>query len=152
WSSDVCSSDLKFIPDFAPPIAGPATVNLTSIVFASESTSLTSSPLRMRVPPPAAPPRSEFITVQPSASVSGSFQWITISGFFSSYFLSNSFIKYGKLRATSHRLGRMILFFEKALDSDGKYKKLVRGLYLFYVKFMARKSFQKKIGRASCRE
>ena len=75
----------KLIPDFAPPIAGPETVNFTSIVLANESTSFLSRPLRIRVPPPAAPPRKEFMTTQPSASVSGSFQWNTISGDLSSY-------------------------------------------------------------------
>ena len=72
----------KFIPDFAPPIAGPETVNLTSIVFANDKTSFISSPFRILVPPPAAPPRKEFITVHPSASVSVSFQLNTISGCF----------------------------------------------------------------------
>jgi hypothetical protein len=44
----------KLIPDLAPPIAGPETENLTSMVLANESTSFMSSPLRIRVPPPAA--------------------------------------------------------------------------------------------------
>ena len=72
----------KLIPDLAPPMAGPDTVNLISIVFANDKTSFMSRPLRIRVPPPAAPPRNELITVQPSASVSGSFQLNTISGAF----------------------------------------------------------------------
>ena len=74
------------MPDFAPPIAGPETVNLISMVFANDRTSFISSPFRILVPPPAAPPRNEFITVQPSASVSGSFQLNTISGVLFSYF------------------------------------------------------------------
>ena len=85
-------SSAKLIPDFAPPIDGPDTVNLTSIVFANESTSFMSKPFLIRVPPPAAPPLRELITAQPSASVSGSFQLKTISGCLSSYFLSKSFI------------------------------------------------------------
>ena len=76
----------------APPIAGPETENLTSIVFANDKTSFISKPLRIRVPPPAAPPRKEFITVQPSASVSLSFQLNTISGVLDSNYFSNSFI------------------------------------------------------------
>ena len=65
------SAGSKLIPDFSPPIAGPDTENFTSIVFAKESTSFWSKPILIRVPPPAAPPRKELITVQPSASVSG---------------------------------------------------------------------------------
>src|SRR5690606_33947756 len=76
----------------APPMGGPETVNLISIVFANDSTSFISSPSRMRVPPPAAPPRNELITAQPSASVSGSFQLKIISGALFSYFFNNSFI------------------------------------------------------------
>ena len=87
------SAGSKLIPDFAPPIAGPDTENLTSIVLANESTSFMSKPLRIRVPPPAAPPLNELITVQPSASVSGSFQLNTISGSLSSNFFNKSFIK-----------------------------------------------------------
>src|SRR5690606_10205330 len=82
----------KLIPDLAPPIAGPATVNLTSMVLANESTSFMSKPLRIRVPPPAAPPRNELITAQPSASVSESDQWKTTSGFLFSNFFNKSFI------------------------------------------------------------
>ncbi len=67
-------------------MAGPETVNLTSMVLAKESTSFISKPFRIRVPPPAAPPRNELITVQPSASVSGSFQLNIISGSLFSYF------------------------------------------------------------------
>ena len=82
----------KLIPDLAPPIGGPATVNLTSIVFASDSTSRLSNPFRMRVPPPAAPPLRELITTHPSASVSESFHSKTISGRLFSNFSSKSFI------------------------------------------------------------
>src|SRR5690606_37555070 len=91
-SSFLGSFGSKLIPDFAPPMAGPATENFTSIVLASESTSFISNPFRIRVPPPAAPPRRELITVQPSASVSGSFQLNTISGALFSNLLSKSFI------------------------------------------------------------
>ena len=80
------------MPDFAPPIAGPETVNFTSIVLASDKTSFISKPSLIRVPPPAAPPLKEFITVQPSASVSGSFQLKIISGCLFSYIFNNSFI------------------------------------------------------------
>ncbi|OQA06507.1 MAG: hypothetical protein BWY67_01939 [Bacteroidetes bacterium ADurb.Bin397] len=83
------SDGSKFIPDLAPPICGPETVNFTSIVLASDVTSCLSSPFRILVPPPAAPPRSEFITIQPSASVSASFHSKTISGRFSSNFFSS---------------------------------------------------------------
>ena len=82
----------KLIPDFAPPMAGPDTENFTSMVLASESTSFISSPFRILVPPPAAPPLNELMTVHPSASVSGSFQLKIISGSLFSNFLSNSFI------------------------------------------------------------
>ena len=82
----------KSIPLFAPPIAGPATVNLISIVFASERTSFSVSPLRIRVPPPAAPPLSELMTTQPLASVSASCQWKTTSAGRSSKARSCSFI------------------------------------------------------------
>ena len=80
------------MPDFAPPMAGPETVNFTSIVLAKDSTSRLSNPLRMRVPPPAAPPLKELITTQPSASVNVSFHSNTTSGLFSSYFFSKSFM------------------------------------------------------------
>jgi hypothetical protein len=40
-------------------------VNLISMVLAKDVTSCLFSPLRMRVPPPAAPPRNELITTQP---------------------------------------------------------------------------------------
>jgi hypothetical protein len=43
------------------------------MVLAKESTSSFVHPNRIRVPPPAAPPRSEFITTHPSAPVSSSF-------------------------------------------------------------------------------
>src|SRR6516164_1231275 len=76
------------MPDFAPPIGGPEIVNFTSIVFASDSTSRRSRPLRIRVPPPAAPPRSELITVQPRAPVSASVHSKTISGVLCSNFSS----------------------------------------------------------------
>ena len=82
----------KLIPDFAPPIAGPETENLTSIVLANESTSFISKPFLIRVPPPAAPPLRELITVHPSASVSESFQLKTISGVLFSNFFNKSFI------------------------------------------------------------
>ena len=81
------------MPDFAPPIGGPATVNLISMVLARDSTSLLSNPIRIRVPPPAAPPRSELITTQPLASVSESFHSKTISGCLFSNFSKSSFIK-----------------------------------------------------------
>src|SRR5690606_16382322 len=87
------SSGSKLIPDFAPPMGGPDTVNLISIVFARDSTSRLSRPARMRVPPPAAPPRRELITTHPSASVSGSFHSKTISGRLRSNFFSSSFIR-----------------------------------------------------------
>src|SRR6185503_12788996 len=74
------SAGSKLMPDLAPPIGGPQTENLISMVFARESTSFMFRPFLMRVPPPAAPPRNELITTQPSASVSGSFQENTISG------------------------------------------------------------------------
>src|SRR6185295_6781718 len=70
----------------------PDTVNLTSIVLASDSTSRRSSPLRMRVPPPAAPPRSELMTTQPLAGVSVSFHSKTIWGAFDSKRFSSSFM------------------------------------------------------------
>ena len=80
------------MPDLAPPIAGPATVNLTSMVLAKDSTSRLSRPDLILVPPPAAPPLSELITTHPSASVSASFHSNTISGLLFSNFSSNSFI------------------------------------------------------------
>ena len=67
-------------------------MNLISIVFANDSTSLLSKPTRMRVPPPAAPPRNELITTHPSASVCGSFHSKTTSGRLFSYFDKRSFI------------------------------------------------------------
>src|SRR6188768_863299 len=73
-------------------MGGPEIVNFTSMVFASDSTSRLSSPLRMRVPPPAAPPRSELMTTHPSASVSLSFHSKTISGRFVSNLCNSSFI------------------------------------------------------------
>src|SRR5688572_30923085 len=84
----------KLIPDFAPPMAGPDTVNFTSIVLANDSTSRLSRPARIRVPPPAAPPRKELITTQPSASVSESFHSKTISGLLFSNFCSNSLMDF----------------------------------------------------------
>ena len=57
-----------------------------------DSTSFISNPCRIRVPPPAAPPRNELITVHPSASVSESFQLNTISGCLSSYFCKSFLI------------------------------------------------------------
>src|SRR6516164_4705110 len=80
------------MPDFAPPMAGPDTLNLTSMVLASDSTSRRSSPARMRVPPPAAPPRSELMTTQPLAGVSASCHSKTISGALFSKRVSSSFI------------------------------------------------------------
>src|SRR5690554_1064417 len=74
------------MPLLAPPIWGPDTVNLISMVLAKDTTSLLSSPSRIRVPPPAAPPRRELITTQPTASVWGSCHSNTISGSFSSNF------------------------------------------------------------------
>src|SRR5882757_8121869 len=71
---------------------GPETVNFISIVLARDSTSRLSRPLRIRVPPPAAPPRNELITTQPSASVSESFHSKTISGRLFSNFCKRSFI------------------------------------------------------------
>ena len=85
----------KLIPDLAPPIAGPETENFTSIVLAKDKTSFISNPLRILVPPPAAPPRNELITVHPSASVSESFQLKMISGCLFSNFFNKSFIKNG---------------------------------------------------------
>ncbi len=82
----------KLIPDLAPPIAGPETENLTSIVLAKDKTSFMSRPFLILVPPPAAPPRSELITVHPSASVSESFQLKTISGALFSNCCNKSFI------------------------------------------------------------
>ncbi len=80
------------MPDFAPPIAGPATVNFTSIVFASDSTSRLSSPKRILVPPPAAPPLRLLITTHPLASVSESCHSKTISGVLFSNLANRSFI------------------------------------------------------------
>jgi len=91
----------KLIPDFAPPIAGPETENLTSIVLANDRTSFISNPFLILVPPPAAPPLNELITVQPSASVSGSFQLKTISGSLFSNFCNKSFINSCKLCSTN---------------------------------------------------
>src|SRR2546427_1942483 len=79
------------MPDLAPPMAGPLTLNLTSMVLASDSTSRRSRPLRMRVPPPAAPPRSELMTTQPRAGVSASCHSKTISGALFSKRVSSSF-------------------------------------------------------------
>lgn len=80
------------MPLFAPPMAGPATLNLISITFAKEVTSSLLRPFRIRVPPPAAPPLRELITIQPSASVSESCHSKMTSGFFCLYFSSNSLI------------------------------------------------------------
>src|SRR4051794_19802969 len=81
------------MPDLAPPMAGPDTVNFTSMVLARDSTSRRSRPTRIRVPPPAAPPRRELITTQPLASVSLSFHSNTISADLVSNFCSNAFMK-----------------------------------------------------------
>jgi len=78
------------MPDLAPPMLGPDTVNLISTVLASETTSPRSNPFRMRVPPPAAPPRRELMTTHPSAPVSESFHSKTNSGCLISKALSSS--------------------------------------------------------------
>src|SRR5690606_16210401 len=97
------------MPDFAPPMGGPDTVNLISMVFARDSTSRLSRPARIRVPPPAAPPRSELITTHPSASVSASFHSNTISGFLVSNFSRSSFIDQGsQILKANHNAGRSI--------------------------------------------
>ena len=82
----------KLMPDFAPPIAGPQTVNFTSMVLARDKTSYFVKPFLILVPPPAAPPRKELITTQPIASVSESCHSKTISGDLASYLSSSNFI------------------------------------------------------------
>ena len=80
------------MPLLAPPIWGPLTVNLISIVLARDTTSLRSSPFRIRVPPPAAPPRRLLMTTHPRASVSASFHSKTISGARALYWSRSSFM------------------------------------------------------------
>jgi hypothetical protein len=74
------SAGSKSMPDFAPPIGGPANANLSSIAFARKVTSSRVRPECIRVPPPAAPPFRLLITSQPRADVSESFHSNTISG------------------------------------------------------------------------
>ena len=110
----------KLIPDLAPPIAGPETENLTSMVFAKDKTSFISNPFLIRVPPPAAPPRNELMTVHPSASVSASFQWKTISGSLFSNLCNKSFIccdmfNFGKYKKRNYV---ECLLFQKNIQKD----------------------------------
>ena len=68
------------MPVFAPAMAGPENANFNSIALARTVTSRNVAPDRMRVPPPAAPPRLELITSHARAGVCGSCHASTNSG------------------------------------------------------------------------